>query len=225
VLSAERPVARAYLLVSAAIVVLALVIQVPITARAGGGFFTTPPARVGNLFTYFTILSNILVAVTSAVLALRPHTRSLLLRVARLDAVLAITVTGVVYHVLLAPLDHQIGAEAFANQLFHTVTPVLAVSGWLVFGPRGLVDRRVLALSVLYPVAWLVFTLIRGAVIGWYPYPFLQVGELGYARVALNCAEITLLFLVLATCYAGIDRFLTGRAVKHGAPPGAKIEV
>ena len=224
-LSAERPVARSYLLVSAAIVVLALVIQVPITARAGGGFFTTPPARVGNLFTYFTILSNILVAVTSAVLALRPHTRSLLLRVARFDAVLAITVTGVVYHVLLAPLDHQIGAEAFANQLFHTVTPVLAVSGWLVFGPRGLVDRRVLALSVLYPVAWLVFTLIRGAVIGWYPYPFLQVGELGYGRVALNCAGITLLFLGLAACFAVTDRLLNRQAAKHHTARGAKIDV
>ena len=168
---------------------------------------------------------ELLVALTNAVFAVRPHTRSLLLRVARFDAVLAITVTGVVYHVLLAPLDHQVGAEAVANQLFHTVTPVLTVAGWLVFGPRGLVDRRVLALSVLYPVAWLVGTLVRGAVIGWYPYPFLQVGELGYGRVALNCAEITLLFLVLAACYAGIDRLLTRRAAQRGAPPGAKIEV
>ncbi len=180
---------------------------------------------MGNLFAYFTILSNVLVAVTDAVLALRPRARSLLLRVARFDAVLAITVTGVVYHVLLAPLDHQVGAEAVANQLFHTVTPVLAVVGWLVVGPRGLVDRRVLALSVLYPVAWLVFTLVRGAVIGWYPYPFLQVGDLGYGRVALNCAGITLLFLVLAACYAGIDRLLTRRATQQGARPDAKIEV
>ena len=58
-LSAERPAARAYLVVGVAIVVLALVIQVPITAHAAGGFFTTPATRVGNLFTYFTILSNV----------------------------------------------------------------------------------------------------------------------------------------------------------------------
>lgn len=223
-LCADRPAARAVLALGAATVALALVIQIPITAATEGGFFTTPATRVGNLFTFFTILSNVLVGVTDAVLAVRPRARSLLLRVARFDAVLAITVTGVVYHVLLAATDHQRGAEAFANQLFHTVTPLLTVAGWLLFGPRGLVDRRTIALSLLYPVAWLVFTLVRGAIIGWYPYPFLQVGELGYGRVALNCAGITLLFLGLAACYAGVDRVLIRRATEHAAAPGAKIE-
>ncbi|MBA3906990.1 MAG: Pr6Pr family membrane protein [Pseudonocardiales bacterium] len=83
------------------------------------------------------------------------------------------------------------------------------------------------ALSLLFPVGWLVFTLVRGALIGWYPYPFLQVGELGYGRVALNSAGITLLFLGLAACYRGIDRFLsrrTRRADEQGTEPGAKID-
>ena len=120
---------------------------------------------------------------------------------------MAITVTGVVYHLLLASLYHLQGPEAFADQLFHTVTPVLTVAGWLLFGPRALVDPKVVALSLVYPVAWLAFTLVRGALIGWYPYPFLQVDELGYGSVALNCAGITLLFLGLVCAELRCDFF------------------
>jgi hypothetical protein len=205
--------ARVWFAVGALVVAVALAIQVPITAGHAGGFFTTPAARVGNLFTYFTILSNLLVGVTNAVLALRPRARSTALRVARFDAVLAILVTGVVYHLLLADLYHLTGAEEVANQLFHTVTPLLTVVGWLLFGPHGHIDRRVVGFSVLYPLAWLAFTLVRGAVIGWYPYPFVDVGVLGYGRVALNCAGVTALFLAVAAVLAVLDRRLARRPV------------
>ncbi len=203
--------------IGALLVVVALAIQIPITAGHAGGFFTTPAGRVGNLFTYFTILSNLLVGVTDAVLAARPRARSTLLRVARFDALLAITITGVVYHLLLADLYHLAGAEELANQLFHTVTPLVTVAGWLLFGPHGWADRCVVVLALGYPLAWLAFTLARGAAIGWYPYPFVDVGVLGYGRVALNCAGITALFLAVAVALAGLDR-LRARRERAAAP-------
>jgi hypothetical protein len=219
---------RAWHATSALVVVVALAIQIPITAAATGGAFDTPAARVANLFTFFTILTNILVAVTGATLALAPDRRSTVLSVLRLDAVLGIAVTGIVYHTLLADLYDLQGAEAFADLLFHTVSPVLGVLGWLVFGPRRLLDRRVVALAMLYPLAWLAFTLVRGAVIGWYPYPFVDAGELGYAQVALNCVGITALFLVLAVALLAVDRLLArsspglpGRDPDGGARIGA----
>ena len=61
---------------------------------------------------------------------------------------------------------------------------------------------------MLHPVAWLAFTLVRGALIGWYPYPFVDVGVLGRATVALNCLGITVLFLGLAAVALGADRAL-----------------
>jgi hypothetical protein len=200
--------ARAWFAVNAVVVVVALVIQIPITAAATGGAFDTPAARVANLFTFFTILSNILVAGVCLVLAARPGHRSPLFAVAWLDALLAITVTGIVYNTVLIGLYELHGAELVADRLFHMVSPALFVLGWLLFGPRGLVTARTVAVSLLYPLLWLAFTLVRGAIISWYPYPFLQVPELGYGQVTLNSLLITSLFLALAAAVVGIDRVL-----------------
>lgn len=205
-------VARGWFALNALVVVVALAIQVPVTAGREGGFFDTPAARVGNLFTFFTILSNILVAVVCVTELVRPGRRSTWAAVAWLDALLAITVTGIVYNTVLAGLYDLDGAEYLADRLFHTVSPLLFVIGAALFGPRGLVRPRVVGLALVFPVAWLVFTLVRGALIGWYPYPFVDVTALGYARVALNCLLITLLFLVLAAVVSGLDRALSRRA-------------
>jgi hypothetical protein len=207
--------ARAWFAVNAVVVVVALAIQIPITAAATEGVFDTPAARVANLFTFFTILSNILVAAVCLVLAARPGHRSPLFAVVWLDGLLAIAVTGIVYNTVLIGLYELRGAELVADRLFHMASPALFVLGWLLFGPRGLVTARTVALSLLYPLLWLAFTLVRGAIISWYPYPFLQVPELGYGRVTLNSLLITSLFLALAAAVVGMDRILgrTRRAV------------
>lgn len=210
-------VARAWFVLNATVVVVALAIQIPITAADTAGVFDTPAARVANLFTFFTILTNILVAATGVLLALDPDRRSTVLRTLRLDALLGIIVTAIVYHTVLAGLHDPVGAEWFADQLFHTVSPILAVVGWLLFGPRGLVDRRIVALSVIYPIVWLAFTLVRGAIIDWYPYPFTDVTDLGYLQVALNCLLVTALFLLLAALAMGTDRLL-GRSSEAPEP-------
>lgn len=205
-------VARVWYAVTALVVVVALWIQIPITAAdAEGAFFTTPAGRVANLFTFFTILTNLIVAVTGVWLAVAPASSAFLLRVLRLDALLGIMVTGAVYWTLLAHLNSYVGAEWVANQLFHTVSPLLVVAGWLLFGPRRLVDGRVVVVAVAYPVAWLAFTLVRGAMIGWYPYPFIDVIDLGYARALLNCLGITVLFAALAVAVWQVDRLLSRR--------------
>lgn len=212
-------VGRVWHAASALVVLVALVIQIPITAANETGVFDTPAARVANLFTFFTILSNILVGATAAVLAVSPDRRSTLLSVLRLDAVLGIAVTGVVFHTVLADLYDLQGAEAFADLLFHTVSPILAVLGWVLFGPRGMIDRRIVLLSMAYPLLWLVFTLVRGAVIDWYPYPFVDVTRLGYGQVALNCVVVTALFLALAAAALGLDRVLPDRRTSARRDP------
>jgi hypothetical protein len=96
-----------------------------------------------------------------------------------------------------------------ANQLVRTIVPLLVVIGWVTFGPRGLTTARIAGLSLLFPVCWLAFTLIRGAVIHWYPYPFIDVTRIGYSKAVLNCFWVALLLLALA---AGRPRWTAGSA-------------
>jgi hypothetical protein len=175
------------------------------------GHFPTGTERAFNTFAFFTIQSNLLAGATSLLLAIRPDRSSLVFGTFRMIGLVAITVTGVVFHVALARLLDLDGLHQLANQLVHTVVPVLTVLGWLLTGPRGQTTARAAWLAPVFPLAWLAFTLIRGAVIGWYPYPFIDVTRLGYAKTALNCFWVSLLFLGLAAGAAALDRRLPGR--------------
>lgn len=206
---------RIFHLVTALVVLAGLVVQLFVTANGTEGFFPDNPDRVFNMFAYFTILSNVLLGGTTLLLAITPDRDSLLFKTLRLNGVLCMAVTGIVYHVALADLDDLTGWAAVANLLLHTVTPILAVVGWLAFGPRGRTDRTVVAWSIAFPLLWLVFTLIRGAAIGFWPYPFVNADDLGYAKVLLNCLLVALLFLALAFGAMLLDRRLNRTAVER----------
>ena len=104
-------------------------------------------------------------------------------RAVRLAGLLGISVTGVVHFTLLRPLLDLDGADYAADKLLHMVVPVLAVLGWALFGPRPRIDRRALVPSLAWPIAYLLYCLVVGAVDGWYPYPFLDPDEDGWAGV------------------------------------------
>jgi len=146
--------------------------------------------------------------VTSLLLALNPHRSSTVFNTFRLTGVVAIAVTGVVFHAVLARLLDLESWALVANNLLHTVVPVMGVLGWVIFGPRGLTSRRVMWLSVLFPLAWLAFTLIRGPIVHFYPYPFVNVIRLGYGRVLVNCVWVAVLYLGLTAAATALDKRL-----------------
>ncbi len=167
--------------------------------------------RLLRFVSYFTILSNVLVAVVTLPLVRDPTHDGRLWRVLRLDAVVCIAVTAVVHWLLLRPILDLEGAPLVADLLLHVVVPLLALVGWLVAGPRRRVDRADVLPALVLPVAWLVLTLGRGAVTGWYPYPFLDVGELGYPGVVLNCLGVAALLLALCWATTRLDPVLVRR--------------
>jgi hypothetical protein len=185
-----------------------LVVQVLVTADLETGFFDTPTERALNVFAFFTIQSNIIVGVTSLLLAMNPSRSSTVFRVFRLTGIVAITITFVVFHAVLKKLLDLESWALVADNLLHTIVPILAVIGWLVFGPRRLTSRRILWLSAVFPIAWCIFTLIRGAIVGWYPYPFIDVDELGYGAVLVNCVWIAILYLGVAAALTTLDGWL-----------------
>ncbi len=164
-----------------------------------------------RLVSFFTIQSNLLVCVTTARLALRGDVEPRGWRVARLCGVMGITVTGLVYVTVLRGINDLEGWWVVADAMLHYAVPLLAVVGWLAFGPRGRVDRSVAGRALLWPVAWLAYTLAHGAVSGWYPYPFLDVADLGYGPALLNCAVVTVLMVAVASALLALDRRLPAR--------------
>jgi hypothetical protein len=167
------------------------------------------PERIRRLFSYFTIQSNVLVAVATF-LIITGRMRTQWFRVIRLASLIGITVTGVVAAVALPPSPDYSTANLICDRLLHIVVPVLAFVGWIAFGPRGFVTRRDLLPTLGWPVLWLVATLGLAPLTHWYPYPFLNVDVLGWGSVLVNSAGIALLFLLLAALALWADRRLPG---------------
>ncbi|MFI6941283.1 Pr6Pr family membrane protein [Streptomyces sp. NPDC050418] len=186
-----------------------------------------------RVFSYFTIQSNVLVAVVFALSAWRAWSgRPPLPAWLTTGTVLFISITGLVYHVVLANASSGFsmtddaaatltGWREAANQLLHTVTPLAAFADWLLLTHPGGLRLRHAALWLTYPLAYLVFCLIRGAIMSpgteaRYPYPFVDVDQHGYGGVLRNAIVLGLCFYALALAFLGLDRI---RPAPPGPPP------
>ena len=156
----------------------------------GGGVLQA----LGVLAGYFTILSNAFVLLTAAAQAVipgawlaRPSVRGC--------ATTAIVLVGLGYHLLLREVWDPQGWQRVADDLLHYAVPIAALLHWLVFPPRERLPATAPLRWLVYPLAYFVWVLARGAWLGTYPYPFVDVPALGYARVALNAAGLSLVFL------------------------------
>ncbi len=204
--------ARRFHALTALVSIIALVLQLVLVIRGGQVLDEVePPAlglRLARFVAYFTIQSNILVAVTATTLALDPARDGRWWRVLRLAAIVGITVTGLVHFVLLRPLLDLDGADWAADKLLHMVVPVLAILGWALFGPRPRVTRREIGWALVWPIAWLAVTLVVGGLSGWYPYPFLDHREDGAGAVVVASVGVTVLFLAVFGAVSWLDRRL-----------------
>jgi hypothetical protein len=193
------------------VAIAAVLLQLVLIIRGGRVLDETSqpelPVRLGRFVSYFTIQSNLLVAIVITQLARDPLRDGPAWRVVRLSAVVGIFVTGVVHFVLLRPLLDLDGPDWVADKLLHMVVPVLAVVGWAVFGPRPRIEVREIRLALVWPLAWLAWTLVVGRLSGWYPYPFLDHREEhGTMGVVLTSAAITVFFVLLLTLARYFDQ-------------------
>ncbi len=162
-------------------------------------------SRMSDTVSYFTEWSNVVVAVSLRLLWKDPEDDSFWRRVLRLDSLIMITVTAVVYAVVLAPTQDVTGWSILTNPWQHIAVPALTVVVFLVWGPRRWIDWRVCLAALVVPMAWVVWMLARGAVVDAYPYPFVNAAELGYGTVAVNILGILVLGIVMALFYWGLD--------------------
>ena len=154
---------------------------------------------LGNFFSFFTILSNILgtlvfFAAAGAALATQGKAVPDLLRGA---AALYLVITGIVYGIALAHYDTP-EVIPWVNMVVHRLTPAVFAADWLIDPPRR-APRFPRALAwLVFPLLYLLYTLVRGAVVDWYPYPFLDPRVNGNAAVAVGCVLVAAAFLAVA---------------------------
>jgi hypothetical protein len=162
-----------------------------------------------NFFQFFTIQSNILAAVifliagVGALLQKRNNTFAFL----RGAATVYMTMTGVVYVLLLSGLGTLQTTIPWVNHVLHHIMPVVVLTDWFIDPPlRRITFYKALA-WLTFPLAYLVYSLIRGSIVGWYPYPFLDPREHGYGRVAVMSLIIALGATTVVWLVAWVTRY------------------
>jgi hypothetical protein len=144
-----------------------------------------PGYAKGNFFSFFTIQSNIIAVAALFLLVLVPsERRSPLFDGVRSAAVLYIAITGIVFALLLAGLQEELQTTIpWVDFVVHKLMPVVLVADWLVDPPRHRLPWWTVLAWLAYPFAWITYTLVRGEIVDWYPYPFVDVSKLGYGGV------------------------------------------
>ena len=162
--------------------------------------------RVIDLFGYFTIWSNALVAITITALFINPNRDDKRFRLLRNTSLLMILMTGILYHLLIAPTAHPESWNVYTNAFQHYITPLITVLVWFFVGPRSWFNFRMTISVFAIPTAYLLYTFIRGAIIGRYPYSFFDVIEYGYISVGTTLIMIYVAGYVLALLFLGLDK-------------------
>lgn len=164
---------------------------------------------VTALLWYFTITTNLLVAVVFTGIAMgRESFDSASLLGA---TTLSILLVGVVYGLLLHGQQELSGGSAIANVLLHMVTPIFVPIFWLGFAAKGRLRDRDILLWTIYPLAYLFYALIRGEFTHRYPYPFMNVNQLGWGRTAGNTFLIAICFLAASWLFVRLDSLFARR--------------
>ena len=167
------------------------------------------PETIVRFFSFFTIQTNILVALCFTFLWLKPKSKWGLF-FSNSKIVTAITlyiiIVGFVYNAILRFLWAPTGSQKIADELLHLVIPILVLIYWTLFVPKKTLEFKNIFPWLIFPSVYLVYSLIRGAFFGFYPYPFIDVILLGYNKVLLNSFFMVLAFLFIGTLLIGIGK-------------------
>lgn len=165
-----------------------------------------------NLFSYFTVQSNLLAAgifIYTAYLIVNNKKRSKKYSLVRGAAVLYMVVTGIVYTTLLqnnVEANSTLGFN-WRNFVLHQFGPLFIVAWWLLWPSKHQISSKQALWWLIFPVAWLAYTLIRAQFADWYPYPFLNPEKAGgWTGVTGYCIGITVGFIVLSQLVAWASR-------------------
>jgi hypothetical protein len=199
----------------AALTWFAILLQLVLSLRLALANGRTVAMGVVVFFGFFTILTNLLVAVAVTVPLVAPRaaagrffaSASVLGSVAT-----SIALVGLGYHWLLREVWTPQGLQLLADLLLHYVVPAGFVAWWIGFAPKSGLTAMAPLRWAAWPLGYFAYALVRGALTGLYAYPFIDVPAIGYARALINSLGLLVAFLLLGMLFLAVARILPSRA-------------
>ena len=164
-----------------------------------------------RFFSYFTILTNLFVALCATVQLMNPKSGAgkFFSKPTTLTAIAVyIMMVGIVYNIILRFTWNPQGMQMIVDEFLHSVIPVVFLLYWLLFTPKGSLQWKNIFSWLIYPLIYILLILIRGALSGFYPYPFIDVKNLGYNRVLLHSCGLFIAFLFLSLLLVAISKMM-----------------
>lgn len=158
------------------------------------------PETIIRFFSFFTILTNILVALyfTSRISISKNTSLSRLTNSGNLTALTAfILVVGLVYQFILRGTWQPTGLQRIVDELLHSIIPLFVLLYWMKFANKTDLIFKNIKIWLWYPIGYFLYIIIRGHFSDFYPYPFVNVTEIGYSQVFINAVLVSLFFLFI----------------------------
>jgi hypothetical protein len=173
------------------------------------------PETILRFFSYYTVLSNLLIAVCFTVIAFkgirtegnffaRPNTLT--------ATAVYICIVALTYNAILRFLWAPQGLARICDELLHLIVPVIYIIFWAMFVPKRSITWKNILPWAIYPLVYLAYTLLRGPYASWYPYPFIDVNVHGYSKVLFNSGMVCVVFIIFAVLFVGISKMMTKRS-------------
>jgi hypothetical protein len=213
-MSYREKAARAFALGLTAIAWFAVLLQLYLSLQSAMTNGKSAIKGVEIYLSYFTVLTNLLICVSLTCSQVSPGSK-----VGRFFSrpqtitwiATSIAFVGLSYHFLLSNLWSLQGAHWFADRLLHYVVPVLYVIYWWITSSKVALRWNHPLIWSIYPIVYLGFALIRGRVVGSYPYPFIDVADLGYGRTLINSLGLLFMFISLGLLFVALGRMRQAR--------------
>ena len=200
-----------YLAVMALLGWFALVTQFYININSG---LASKSEIIVRYFSFFTLDTNLIVAVCSSSLLLSPTSKwgQFFSKQKTLTAITVyILIVGIIYNVILRFLWQPAGFQKLVDEILHSVIPVLFLIFWSAFVTKNHIKWQAILPWLIYPLVYLFFVLARGSFAGFFPYPFLNITTLGVVEVFINSVGIAIAFVVVALVFVGVGNALLRR--------------
>lgn len=156
----------------------------------------TPVGRIIFYYSFFTVLSNLMLAVSCLWLFFNPSCHRFSFKIIRLNGLVGVIITSIVYNLMLRAI-HKPPNDLlkFTNESLHVVIPLLGVLSWLIWGPFRRINFRVIMGSLVCMLVYGIYIFVRGYYTNLYPYPFINVVKIGYPKALFAVGMVFLLFL------------------------------